>query len=838
MPRAFAVVLGRCVDAVLPWLLSMFVGILTAASGTFIAKTSDFLTDIRFGHCNGHMLSSRSECCGGVRNVDIATGRCKEPPEPIAANLAPRSADLLEWSLWFGGDCFASFGINLLVTVLLSGATAYLVNTYEPRAKGSGIPCVKASASGFAVARSFSVACLFVKTIGLAMVVGAGLSLGKEGPLIHIGGCWAHLLRSGGPFSAWTNAIPSYEMVCVGSAAGVATAFGAPIGGVLFAVEELGSVRVLSQRALLLAFAGSFTASFTLKSFNPDASSSTLFDLPLKTLNLSNRWLHSDLIMFLLLGVVGGLVGASFVRLNMFFARRRKKLASAGRIWLLPEFIHDAMPSLLPKAMFEAQWPGERAKLKPSSLHVIELSLIAIGTCSLNYPFTRLLRNPMLQVIRGLFLNCPQSLGTNLGLCLVDAPHGFATDTTLQAMLLFAAVTRFLQTAVTFGSMIPSGLFIPSLYIGAVIGRVVGLWCLPDGEQKVHPNAFAMIGAVAVLSGFARMTVSLVVIMLELTGDLDCALPFMCAVLGAKIVGDTFTVSIYDGHASLLGYARIEDPKDIRLAAQMSDVVVPCGKPINVLDVSGPVSASRLLQALRALNQATWFAVANAGDMTEDSAASRSSSAGLPDVLTVASYLQAGTSASLTKEPSTSRFPEGRSSASREEEDDEAPSHRQRVPWLPELILLRRQKLTSEAEVCGVIADRSYFQAWLQRAYLARGIGYRGGATAKKQLMCVFHNGAFAAIRDGCITLDARPLVTTGVRRLQASAPLLTAFCSFREFPSLQYCICSDDLHGRGLSLLSREGFECALGEARFAAAFRDSIQSPLKSPDTDVVDG
>ena len=112
--------------------------------------------------------------------------------------------------------------------------------------------------------------------------MGAGLALGKEGPLIQVGVCWAHILGNLRkiPFlrsnkytrsfkeQAGTINIPLYEWSYVGAAVGVSTAFGAPLGGVLFAVEELGSVRTITRRALLLCFLGAFTASFALKVLN------------------------------------------------------------------------------------------------------------------------------------------------------------------------------------------------------------------------------------------------------------------------------------------------------------------------------------------------------------------------------------------------------------------------------------------------------------------------------------------------------------------------------------------------------------------------------------------
>src|SRR5438045_3716283 len=56
----------------------------------------------------------------------------------------------------------------------------------------------------------------------------------------------------------------------------------------------------------------------------------------------------------------------------------------------------------------------------------------------------------------------------------------------------------------------------------------------------VTPGTYAIIGAAAALGGVTRMTVSIVVIMFELTGALTYVLPIMVAVMVSKWVGDAF----------------------------------------------------------------------------------------------------------------------------------------------------------------------------------------------------------------------------------------------------------------------------------------------------------
>ena len=62
-------------------------------------------------------------------------------------------------------------------------------------------------------------------------------------------------------------------------------------------------------------------------------------------------------------------------------------------------------------------------------------------------------------------------------------------------------------------------------------------FCSPH-ETCITPGLYAMIGAAAALGGVTRMTVSLIVIMFELTGGLTYIVPIMVAVMVSKWIGD------------------------------------------------------------------------------------------------------------------------------------------------------------------------------------------------------------------------------------------------------------------------------------------------------------
>lgn len=88
---------------------------------------------------------------------------------------------------------------------------------------------------------------MLVKAIGVVLAVCGGLIVGKEGPMIHIGAVVAAGISQGRltwcKFSSpllrcFRNDPEKRDFVNAGAAAGVAAAFGAPVGGLLFTLEE------------------------------------------------------------------------------------------------------------------------------------------------------------------------------------------------------------------------------------------------------------------------------------------------------------------------------------------------------------------------------------------------------------------------------------------------------------------------------------------------------------------------------------------------------------------------------------------------------------------------
>ncbi|KAG7279433.1 hypothetical protein CRUP_038206 [Coryphaenoides rupestris] len=173
--------------------------------------------------------------------------------------------------------------LSLILWAVLNSAFvmvgAILVAFVEPIAGGSGIPQIKCYLNGVKIPRVVRLKTLLVKVFGVICSVAGGLAVGKEGPMIHSGAVVAagvsqgrstSLKRDFKIFEYFRRDTEKRDFVSAGAAAGVSAAFGAPVGGVLFSLEEAASYwnQMLTWRIFFASMISTFTLNFFLSVYN------------------------------------------------------------------------------------------------------------------------------------------------------------------------------------------------------------------------------------------------------------------------------------------------------------------------------------------------------------------------------------------------------------------------------------------------------------------------------------------------------------------------------------------------------------------------------------------
>ncbi len=143
---------------------------------------------------------------------------------------------------------------TLIWTPAITALVVWALRATAPGATGSGVPQVMAALEpalpkaerGRFVSIKLSVA----KVLGVSGGVLAGLSIGRQGPSVQVAAGVMHHARR---YLSPKTAITDRELLVAGGAAGIAAAFNTPLGGIVFAIEELS--RRLEQRnsGLMLA---------------------------------------------------------------------------------------------------------------------------------------------------------------------------------------------------------------------------------------------------------------------------------------------------------------------------------------------------------------------------------------------------------------------------------------------------------------------------------------------------------------------------------------------------------------------------------------------------------
>jgi chloride channel protein, CIC family len=223
-----------------------------------------------------------------------------------------------------------------IVGLVLGFVAGWLVERFAPEASGSGIPQVKASLANVPIRLSWRVA--GVKLLSAMISIGSGMTLGRQGPTVHVGAG----LAAG--MSRWVPTSPDHrrQMIAAGAGAGLAAAFNAPIAGVLFIVEEL--LQDLSGLTLGTAIIASFIGGVISRLLGGGS-----LDLNLQLTQYSSQFSIPEIPFFLLLGILAGLLGALFNRGIIFSIKCYQKLhISLSLRVALAGFISGVVVAMLP----------------------------------------------------------------------------------------------------------------------------------------------------------------------------------------------------------------------------------------------------------------------------------------------------------------------------------------------------------------------------------------------------------------------------------------------------------------------------------------------------------
>lgn len=357
---------------------------------------------------------------------------------------------------------FVAIVIGFIIVAVIAG---YFVKQY-PHVGGSGIPEVKLELQGKLSVKWFPI--LWRKLIGGILVIGTGLFLGPEGPSLQLGSSIGQGVGEGFKQTK-TN---SRVLLATGAASGLSAAFGAPLSGALFVLEEV--FHNFSPRVWLNALAGALASNFVVSNFfglHPSLAISYNHSFPLP--------LYWHLI---LLGLLLGILGHIY-KLGLFSFKNVYK-----KITIIPRWLHGLilLAILIPIAYL---WP--------------------------------LITGP----------------GNRLILSLSDTitTQGWITV----RMLALFFILRISFSIVSYDSGLPSGIFLPILTMGALVGATYGTFMVQLGlmpaKLVVNLVIFSMAGLFAAI---IRAPFTAIILITEMVGSLLHLMPLAVVAFIALLVDE------------------------------------------------------------------------------------------------------------------------------------------------------------------------------------------------------------------------------------------------------------------------------------------------------------
>jgi len=432
---------------------------------------------------------------------------------------------------------------------------------------GSGIPEIKSFLNGINLRRVLRIRTFFAKFLGTIFCVAGGFPVGKQGPMVHCGAIIGAGISQGksvtlgfdtswSKFQSLRNDISKRDFVICGAACGVAAAFSAPLGGVMFGLEEGASFwrDAITWRSFVSAAITLLTL-FVLKRADDDwdnASTVSVFSFGTFSDDDSPNSLFAvwELPIFACVGILGGLFGAFFNHVVLGLLRKRqlkigdsysKKFLevvilslSISTIMFLVCFLWKEINGCSQKPTNIADWTSQQRDL------IDNLQTFGCGSDSKYNQLASLFMVKPDIAIKQLFHSQDDS----------DDDSAIFSSASLLCFLILYAI----MSMVSYGASVPAGLFVPCLMMGACYGRLIGHVLSSFSNDFANSGTYAFIGAASMLGGVNRMAIFLSVVLLEATGSMQFTLPLMVALTASKYVGDMINGGIY---SLIIGWKRM-----------------------------------------------------------------------------------------------------------------------------------------------------------------------------------------------------------------------------------------------------------------------------------------
>ena len=380
------------------------------------------------------------------------------------------------------GYFFAALGVS----IGMAWIGTFICNPNRD-AEGSGIPELKSILAGISIYKYLSLKTLIAKVAALFFAQSSGLFLGREGPFVHISAAIANNLAKFQCFKRLHEKNTFRKQILATAAGiGITSTFGTPIGGCLYSIETMSTFFAVGAfgKAFFCAFICGLILHLLRKPFDSEPE-------PVEYEKMDINKITEEIIAFMFLGLITGLIGIIHNNTVVFCIKQRRKLKN--------------------QYLNRLGWTA----------------FVCIFTITTSYWYMDF-----------------GFLGESSIEHLFSTKDGRVTDKNYEEYWLLGLLAiKLFSNALALSCPLPSGIFVPMFLSGAILGRTYGIF-MNQWFGITDIGRFAVVGAASLVASVTH-TLAITVITFELIGQYSILYPMLISVVMSYGLSKWLSHSIY-----------------------------------------------------------------------------------------------------------------------------------------------------------------------------------------------------------------------------------------------------------------------------------------------------